>query len=288
MNSKKRLYLSGFVGACLVGAAVFALERSANSGSFETHDAHSGAKGGLTNVVATSSGSASRMMEGLRAVPGQLGLGPQHELPVFQGKMVGSSDGVPVTASYKSKGESRTSSVGRQLGTQMEGAGTDFYRAQTQDAWERFSDNDDDQERTPITVQEQENIAQRVIDRVKFARHRQDLPSLIYDTSPEIVATQTGGVALQLRSVKEGSIISDAGLRSGDVIKSINGQPFKGADAIPSVIEEGLKPRIMQIEVERNGKPMLLEVGASYRPDEDAQLIEVAEEVTKLPPTLEW
>lgn len=154
-------------------------------------------------------------------------------------------------------------------------------------AWDLLS-ADDDAERAPLTVDDQADRAYHVVDRVKYARHRQDLPALIYDTAPAILPMPTGNVALQLKVVQEGTLIADAGLRSGDIVKSINGQSFQGADTIPSIIQDNLGPRLMRVEIERDGHPLLLEIGASFRENENTELVEVAKEVTTAPANLRW
>ncbi len=87
-----------------------------------------------------------------------------------------------------------------------------------------------------------------------------EIPRILADTALTPAIEDGQIVGLTVTRLAEGTLLSDAGLRLGDVITAVNGTPIDGMAALI-----GLWPRLqsatdLQATVRRAGRPVLLEV----------------------------
>jgi len=71
-----------------------------------------------------------------------------------------------------------------------------------------------------------------------------------------VVPVNGGG--FQVRQIQAGSIYQKLGLHSGDVIKSINGQPVRTAEDAIRLYQQLPTLNSVQMEIVRNGSPQNL------------------------------
>ena len=71
--------------------------------------------------------------------------------------------------------------------------------------------------------------------------------------------------------VMRGSPAAQAGLKPGDVIQKINGQPVKTADGVQQAVEKSSVGGSLQVEFKRNGQTMTLAVRPGAFPAQTAQ-----------------
>lgn len=92
--------------------------------------------------------------------------------------------------------------------------------------------------------------------------------SISWAQGPKITVKNTPG-KIRMKSVDKGSIYDKAGLKSGDVIREIDGEPVDH-NTPPSAIDDAIR-RGRPIKIERNGKARILH----SKPIEDAtELVE--------------
>src|SRR5262245_30604658 len=116
----------------------------------------------------------------------------------------------------------------------------------------------------PATAQRHEptpDTSTRSMPRVEVERRlAQETPRILSETTL-VPVTEAGRVAgFALTRVPEGSLLTDAGIRAGDVLVSVNDVPI---DSLPTLI--GLWPRLQnerefRAVVLRNGQPVSLAV----------------------------
>ncbi len=101
----------------------------------------------------------------------------------------------------------------------------------------------------------------RSLERVELQRRLGDeIPRILAETAITPVLEDGRVVGVQLARLPEGSLLTDAGLRAGDVIREINGTEIDGMATLV-----GLWPRLqsaseLRAVVTRNGQPVSLVV----------------------------
>ncbi|WP_263975448.1 S1C family serine protease [Leptolyngbya sp. 7M] len=71
--------------------------------------------------------------------------------------------------------------------------------------------------------------------------------------------------------VREGSPAERAGIRSGDVVKRVNGQDVATADDLQNIVEATQVGSTLQIDLKRDGRDQTIAVQAGAYPVEDQQ-----------------
>jgi general secretion pathway protein C len=101
----------------------------------------------------------------------------------------------------------------------------------------------------------------RMMSRAEVERRLgSEIPRILADTALSPVMEDGRAVGLRVVRMADGTLLSDAGLRQGDVITEINGTPI---DGMATLI--GLWPRLqsatdLRAVVQRGGQPVSLEV----------------------------
>jgi general secretion pathway protein C len=101
----------------------------------------------------------------------------------------------------------------------------------------------------------------RMMSRTEVERRLgSEIPQILADTALAPAIEDGRVVGLTVTRLAEGTLLSDAGLRQGDVITEVNGTPIDGMAALI-----GLWPRLqgatdLQATVRRAGRPVSLEV----------------------------
>jgi len=95
-----------------------------------------------------------------------------------------------------------------------------------------------------------------IIDRLTAEDARQNIGELLKSAriEPNVIEGQTDGFTVKM--IRSGSLLSELGLRVGDIIKRINGLDLNSPEKALQIFQQLREARNLILQLERNGAPM--------------------------------